>query len=286
MQEPIVIPSRSGRSLVVGDLHLDFWEEIGRDPLAEMGPDFLEDLDALVIIGDLSNKPKRRWTRLLDGIGKLIEPARVAIFPGNHDYYQFRLDEEARMAEMAAVAGVHYAQTREIRVGDSRILCATLWTDLRLGGDVEANMIMAGKVMNDYRTIRLDKGATRLLPRHTVAVHAVHRAWIEARLAEPFDGRTIVATHHAPHPEATRFDEAAPCYASDLTEMIGRLQPDRWIFAHVHRDFEAEIGATRISSATVGYPGEGRDPHAAIRAAVIETGLAPEPETVLRDCTP
>jgi 3',5'-cyclic AMP phosphodiesterase CpdA len=286
MQEPIVIPARSGRSLVIGDLHLDFWEEKGRHPLAEMGRDFLEDIDALVIAGDLSNKPKTRWTRLLKGIGELVDPARVAVFPGNHDYYQFRLDDEARMAEMAAAAGVHYAQTREIRVGGSRILCATLWTDLRLGGNFEANMDMAARVMNDYRTIRMNKGATRLLPRHTVAVHAEHRAWIEARLAEAFDGETIVATHHAPHPEAARPDESAPCYASDLTEMIGRLQPDRWIFAHVHRDFEAEIGATRISSASVGYPFEGRDPHAAIRAAVIETGLIPEPDDGLRDIAP
>jgi predicted phosphohydrolase len=277
MELPIDIPSRSGRSLLVGDLHLDFWEEIGRDPLAEMGREFLDGLDALVIMGDLSNKPKARWPRLLSRVADLFEPGRVAVFPGNHDYYQFRLDEEARMAEMAESAGVRYAQTREIRVGASRILCATLWTDLRLGGSFEANEAMAARRMNDYRLIRLHKGATRMRPIHTASVHMQHRAWIEARLSEPFEGRTIVATHHAPHPEAALPDDTAPCYASDLREMIERLQPDQWIFGHVHRDFETTIGRTRIASATVGYPDQGRDPRAVLRACVVETGVARGP---------
>ena len=51
--------------LVIADLHLDFWLRVGRDPLAALSSDVLEALDALIIAGDLSNKPKVRWPHML-----------------------------------------------------------------------------------------------------------------------------------------------------------------------------------------------------------------------------
>jgi len=63
--------------MVVADLHLDLWLASGRDPLAALAPGTLSSLDALIIAGDLSNKPKVRWPNVLAHIAKYIDLARA-----------------------------------------------------------------------------------------------------------------------------------------------------------------------------------------------------------------
>ena len=45
------------RILVTADWHLDHWQQAGRDPLAVLSPEFWASLDALIIAGDLAEKP-------------------------------------------------------------------------------------------------------------------------------------------------------------------------------------------------------------------------------------
>lgn len=44
--------------LITADLHLDYWLAERRDPLAAINSDLLAGLDALIIAGDLTDKPK------------------------------------------------------------------------------------------------------------------------------------------------------------------------------------------------------------------------------------
>lgn len=74
------------RILITADLHLDLWQAAGCDPLAALEATTWSGLDALIIAGDLGNKPKTRWPKLLAHVARHINPARVHIFPGNHDY--------------------------------------------------------------------------------------------------------------------------------------------------------------------------------------------------------
>lgn len=84
-------------------------------------------------------------------------------------------------------------------IGKTRYLCCTLWTDFALNGPAVGGMYEAGRMMNDYRYIRMEEdGYRRITPDHVAAVHARHRAWLETQLATPFAGRTVVVTHHAP----------------------------------------------------------------------------------------
>ena len=124
--------------LVVGDLHLDRWLSEGRDPFAALAPDGLRSLDALIIAGDLADKPKVRWRAALAHLSRLVNPARIHVVPGNHDYYHHVLDGDDRLARICAEAGVGFAQKRVVRVGRLRLLCCTLWTDFALGGDARA----------------------------------------------------------------------------------------------------------------------------------------------------
>lgn len=245
--------------LVVADLHLDLWLQTGRDPFAALPPEPLASLDALIVAGDLSNKPKVRWPHMLRHLGRYIDPAKIHILPGNHDFYDHALDDEGRLDAICAAAGVNYAQKTEIIIGMTRFLCATLWTDFALHGEPVLAMLVAQRVMNDYRHIRhAAAGYCRIRPADTALVHADHRAWLEARLAVPFPGRTVVVTHHCPHPGliSERRAELDPAYGSNLLPIIERYQPEAWLFGHTHVRAEAEVGRTLVRNVSLGYPHE------------------------------
>ena len=61
------------KSLIIGDLHLDLWTEAGRDPFAALSAAEWSRIEAVVIAGDLTNKPRIRWnTRFGTSLGILI----------------------------------------------------------------------------------------------------------------------------------------------------------------------------------------------------------------------
>lgn len=245
-----------GKVQVVADLHADHWRATGFDPLADAP---LEDLDALILAGDIANKGVTQWPIVLEALSKRMDPARIWLIPGNHDYYGGRIDREDKLAEAAGRYGAHLAQKSELIFGQTRFLCCTLWTNMRLGGqDVGSNMRRAELRMNDYRTIRIEgEGYRRLHPLATIKLHTDHRMWLEAELAKPFEGETVVVTHHAPASEALpekEWEDVPFCYASDLSGMIARYQPDLWCHGHTHHPTDVSVGVTRVLNCSVGYP--------------------------------
>lgn len=260
--------------LVLGDLHLDQWLEQGRNPFSSQGAPFWADLDALIVAGDLCDKPKVRWAPMLAHIGRYVPLDRVHVFPGNHDFYHHVLDGEARLEDITIAAGAHYAQKRQIVIGDTRFLCCTLWTDFAAGGDVSKAMAEARQRMNDYRYIRMQGAKYRKIrPEDTREVHRDHRAWLEGALATPFAGRTMVVTHHGPVPGVTdgKTPGLEPTYTSDLTALIDRYQPDTWLFGHTHMPVTLQRGPTRIANVSLGYPGHvlDADVQVSIRGGLI-----------------
>lgn len=243
--------------LVIADLHLDFWLRVGRDPLAALSSDVLEALDALIIAGDLSNKPKVRWPHMLRHVSRYVEPTKIYVIPGNHDYYDHAIDGDDRLAEICAGVGAHFAQKTEIVISSARFLCCTLWTDFALHGDPALAMVRAQRDINDYRYIRhLGAGYRRIWPSDTAFVHRDHRIWLEDKLATPFRGPTIVVTHHCPHPDliGERRGDLDPVYGSNLLQLIEHHQPDFWLFGHTHHRVEAEVGRTTVCNVSLAYP--------------------------------
>lgn len=244
--------------LITADLHLDQWLGEGRDPFAALPREILGTLDALIIAGDLADKPKIRWPRMLRHLGRHVDPARIYVFPGNHDYYHHVIDGDDRLAELTAQAGANFAQKAEIAVGNTRFLCCTLWTDFALHGSPAAAMAFARTRMNDYRYIRKTPRYGKIQPSDTVLVHGDHRRWLGDQLGTPFAGKTVVVTHHCPHPELlsdtpTEFD---PIYGSDLRALITKHNPETWLFGHTHRQREAVEGDTIVRNVSLGYPSE------------------------------
>ena len=245
------------RLLVLPDLHLDKWLSFDRDPLDHLTPADWASVDLCILAGDLTDEAPKRWPRAFNWLAERIDLGRVHVFEGNHDFYATAFDDGGRHAEIAAAHGVNYAQMGRIVMGRHRLLCCTLWTDFALTGDRPRAMRDAQAGMNDYGSIRVARERCRpLRPADTARRHAEHRSWLERELGEPFSGETTVVTHHAPHPGALLDPEAdvASAYASDLTEMIKRHRPARWIHGHTHVHHETTVGGTEITCASVGYP--------------------------------
>lgn len=247
------------RVLTIADLHLDIWLAKGRDPFTSFDPDLLASLDALIIAGDLSNKPKVRWPKMLAHLARYVPAERIYLFPGNHDYYDHVLNGDDRLAAICEDAGANFAQKQVLQFGDCRYLCCTLWTDFALTGATEACMYQASQAMNDYHYIRWAAGGgfRKITPIDVLRTHTDHRAWLEARLAEPFAGRTIVMTHHAPLADCITDDSPVhAAYASDLSQLIETYQPDEWLFGHTHHHIAFQHGKTRLHNISLGYPWE------------------------------
>ncbi|PVA06611.1 metallophosphoesterase [Thalassorhabdomicrobium marinisediminis] len=267
----------TGRVAILSDLHCDSYARAGRDPVGAHGLDSIIDgsLDAVIIAGDLTNGPPRRWGRALALLTRYVAPGKIYLLPGNHDYYNGALTDDPLLEAQARSAGAHFIQKSQLYHGDTRFLCCTLWTDFDLLGDAGEAMRVAQRVMNDYEKIwkssfapcseevELGWGSVARLidPTDILALHQDHRAWLTESLNDPhrFDegGRTVIVTHHGPHEAvAGPLDSLTPAFHSDMSDMIERFNPNAWFFGHSHRRLRATVGGTDIRNVSVGYPDE------------------------------
>lgn len=254
--------------LILSDLHLEF------HPMRVPPGDF----DAVVLAGDIQ-APGRRgvaWAA--------AEPAfadkPVLYVPGNHEFYGQVLASE--LAEMRAAAQGTNVQVLDQDVvtlasdaGPVRVLGATLWTDFRLKvlgadgqwrRDARLAAAEAGVGLNDFSVIRVkrtapESGVRRLRPLDTVHWHQATRRWMHDRLAEPWGGRTVVITHHAPHRGslAAYFERSglSPAFVNDLPTSCFD-EADLWVHGHTHDSFDYPVarpggGTCRVVCNPRGY---------------------------------
>jgi Icc-related predicted phosphoesterase len=219
------------------------------------------DCDVVVIAGDVA---ERLSSHSLEWVAREIRSRgwRVVYVPGNHDFWKTRYHSEIDKARAAALEhGIDLLIDGDVVVIDGvRFIGATLWSDYKVAGVQgqsmrDADDRMSG--MRDHRRIRWGEGRERFRPTEALQEHRRQRAAMEAALAEPFDGATVVVTHHAPHPSSlkagapTRPIDAS--YASDLTALIETYRPSLWIHGHVHASRDYHVGETRIVANPRGY---------------------------------
>jgi predicted phosphohydrolase len=233
---------------VLSDLHVEF---APFEPPATDG-------DVLVLAGDtgfgtVGVELAQRWS----------EGRPVLFVAGNHEYYRHALPaltDELRAA--AAGSCVHVLEDDAVVLEGVRFLGCTLWSDFLAAGadEMERSMAVCGRLLNDYEVITWSEEGRALRPEDTRALHARSRAWLEQRLTVPHDGPTVVITHHAPllpAPPPSPFHRAlVGAFASDLSPLMDGERVGLWIYGHVHRAADVEIGGTRLLSNPRGYPHE------------------------------
>ncbi|WP_137860655.1 metallophosphoesterase [Variovorax sp. 3P27G3] len=253
--------------LILSDLHAEFETfEVAKDL----------DYDVAVLAGDIvaPGRVAARWLR---------NPARFGNKPivqiaGNHEYYESVLDQELlEMRRQAKDHNIQFLDCDEVVIAGMRFLGCTLWTDFRLRidnpgfagqpvrllSDRDRSMTECSRRLADYSAIRIDdpltsnsRGTRRLVPMETLQIHRRHRSWLRKKLAEPFDGPTVVVTHHAPHRKSLE-----PRFAEDwasggfVNEMLLEFfeVPSLWVHGHTHDSFDYRVGACRVVCNPRGY---------------------------------
>jgi Icc-related predicted phosphoesterase len=232
------------------------------------------EVGAVVVAGDTCQGAESAFMHL-----RLLVPMQIPIVMvmGNHEYYRRNYQEElARAREAAPLYGVHLLEKDAVVIGGVRFVGATLWTDYALFGEANLGhaMVAASQGLNDHRRISWTKQPwQRFRPQEALLLHRTSRKAIEKALAEPFDGPTVVVTHHAPHVGSLhpRYanETLSAAYVSDLSAVIEAAQPELWVHGHVHASFDYMVGDTRIVCNPHGYGEENPNFNASL---VVEMG--------------
>ena len=243
------------RIRILSDLHL---EERPFEPPAAPA-------DVVVLAGDIANGSAGiEWA-------KQHFDTPVLYVPGNHEYYEGEF--HAVQDELAAAirgSNVALLDCGELVIGTTRFLGCALWTDFSLAPESERPRVIeqSRKFNPDYRLISFGENA--FSPEDGVELCIEHKKWLAQKLAEPFDGDTVVITHFAPHTGSI-----APSFAGHpanagfivpLDDLMGKAK--LWIHGHTHTAFDYNVKGTRVVCNPRGYPEE-------------ETGFSPEKEVNL-----
>ena len=232
---------------VLSDLHLEFSDF----------PPPIVDTDVVILAGDIGLRSSG-----VDWASRMFENKKVIYVAGNHEFYgadrtEVIYDLKAKCDE----SGFYFLDNSSVTLLERatqlpvRFLGATLWTDFMLFGDKLQNRCLdAGRrCLNDFRLIRDDHGIFSV--EKSIALHKKSLMWLTSELQKPFDGKTVVVSHHLPSTQsvALRFkdDPLSACFASDLSHLFGLM--DLWVHGHTHDSFDYQINGTRVVCNPRGY---------------------------------
>ena len=106
-----------------------------------------------------------------------------------------------------------------------------------------------------------DAAGALFTPAHSELLFNQHAGWLEARLDEPFDGPTVVITHHAPSSKSIhpRFADSLlnACFVSDAEWLVNGTRVALWIHGHVHDSFDYVLNGARVLCNPRGYAKNG-----------------------------
>lgn len=254
------------RAFVLSDIH--------RVPMdIYRGTIGIPEADVCICAGDVTDNI---YTSIDYVIAEIASRIPVVLVLGNHDYYGSSISRALEVArERFAGTNVYFLENDTIAFQGVRFIGSTLWTDFEvphgtLNGEpelpLEARRDLAYHVcirdIADFRFIhRSDErrpGETGLITiQELISRHRTSRAYIERQLAEPFQGKSVVITHHAPSPRSINpaylGSPTNAAFTSDLTETIHDGRPWYWIHGHIHHSSDYVEGTTRVLCNPRGY---------------------------------
>ena len=231
------------------DLHIELDQEDGWQPP-------VLDADLIFLAGDIGIFPTSlewasRTFRAWSG--------RIVYVAGNHEYYGTHFNPMAGLHSEYIAEGITLLERNTLELPGVRILGCTLWSGFDLHGTdrIDVSMAIIRNSINDYRLIR-NQGELRLDPRDTLALHTESVQWLDRELAKPFDGKTMVLTHFAPHrncvPSQFEGSSLSPYFVTDLAWLTEKHHIDFWCYGHTHTNIEFVAGnGCRVVSNQRGY---------------------------------
>lgn len=214
--------------------------------------------DVVVLAGDIGSH-----THGLEWAARRFPKQPIVYVAGNHEYYdaQLGLMDEFQKPFWEQM-DVHFLDHQSFELDGVRFLGCTLWSSFGLYGTdkAEAYMAVAKRRINDYWMIHARNGK-RLEPRGTLKLCCAAVCWLEGELSKPFDGKTVVVTHFAPHPRCVapqhQGSDVSPYFVTDLSWLMEKYRIDLWCYGRTHTNinFVAENGC-RVVTNRRGYPGE------------------------------
>lgn len=229
---------------LASDLHLETLDrDLAGGRLIEPAPQ----ADVLVLAGDIHSGTRavevfRDW------------PVPVVYVAGNHEFYGLGW-EETRAALRQACVGtrISFLDDDVAEIAGVRFLGCTLWTDFTWPGMSHEECVQA--VDADLDRHRIHTRAGLLRSRQLLEDHRRSRRWLERELARPYDGCTVVVSHHGPHRDSIHARHAGnllnAAFVSDLSLLLPGV--DLWLHGHVHDSFDYRVGRCRVVANPAGY---------------------------------
>jgi len=239
---------------LASDIHKEFGQQY-----------FLPDnpVDLIVLAGDID-----RGTGAVEVARWFQKKANVPVIllAGNHEAYHgdFHGTIADMRSEAAKYPNIHFLENNCIVIGGIRWLGATLWSNFGIQGPrrVKKSKKIAEQFIADFRLIRC---RNRSLTADDIIERFVESyTWLEQKLAKPFEGKTVVVTHFAPHRAAihARYlqyggDELTPYFVPDCSKLMQQYRIDAWMYGHTHNSVDVVVeNGTRVVSNQQGYPRE------------------------------
>lgn len=248
---------------ILSDLHNEFlrYENI-RSEHHWNGRIAHTDADVIVLAGDIDNGTQGiEWA--VRESERLSKP--ILYVPGNHEYYYHEYSSVRKALPQKCVgSNVHCLDCGVFVSADVRIIGATLWTDYELNTQIPAEVCMgyAENYLPDHRMIKFKSadGTRGFMPLHARTIHKQELHWIEQQLKKPFEGKTVVVTHHGPHPCCQHpgfpMSGISGAFNSDLSAVLEQYDIDLWLCGHTHSNLDVVVSGTRIISNQAGHAGE------------------------------
>ncbi len=232
---------------ILSDLHLSVYD---------MSPP-RTDADVIILAGDIA-RPVEAIAWILAFTDK-----PVVYVPGNHEFYGSSLQATAQeLQRLTTGTNIHILDNQVLEWHGVRFVGSTLWTDfLAAGTGTEQTAAIAQSLAfnRDFSRIYIDEPPDRRLftPQDSAALFARNASWLDTELRQPFDGSTVVVTHHAPSLRSVppRFSGSAlnVNFVSDAEHLVGRERACLWVHGHLHDSSNYEINGTRLLCNPRGY---------------------------------
>jgi Icc-related predicted phosphoesterase len=220
------------------DIHLEFG--------ALKAPD--TDADIVIAAGDIGIS-----TQGVEWLKTFNKP--VVYIAGNHEFYTHEYQQTLQLIrKQCAGSNVHFLENNCFIFQGVRFLGCTLWTDLFVEGEKTAEAL--GKTLNDFRRIKFAERPFDAV--QFSQLHQSSKTWLEQELAQPFSGKTVVVTHHAPSLWSwndTAYALKKLAYCNDMKPLLHEHEIAAWFHGHVHSQIDYRIAGARILCNPRGYAG-------------------------------